>query len=91
MVLLEAMAMNIPVVATDVGIVSDVVVNGESGVIVAPGDVTGIAEGVIHLLTLDERSRLSLIEAGYRRVKERFSLEIVAARQKDIYNGLYRK
>jgi len=48
-VLLEAMARGIPIVASDVGGVSNVVVNGENGIIVPPGDPEEITSSVIEL------------------------------------------
>lgn len=58
MALLEAMAAQRPIVATNVGGVPDVVTDGEDGLLVAPGDARGLAEAlrrVTHDSGLGER------------------------------------
>lgn len=66
-VLAEAMAMRVPVVATDVAGVSELVEDGVSGRLVAPNDPTALAAALAALLgDASERSRLA--EGGYRRV-----------------------
>jgi len=47
--LLEAGAMQVPVVATRVGGVEEIVQDGQSGILVEPGNIKGLAEAVIHL------------------------------------------
>jgi glycosyltransferase involved in cell wall biosynthesis len=72
--LLEAMAMERPVVATDVGAISEAILNGETGIIAPPKDPESIAEAVIYLL---ESSQVA-IEMGKKarqKVMEMFSLE----------------
>jgi glycosyltransferase involved in cell wall biosynthesis len=55
----EALAMEIPVVATDVGGTEEAVLNGETGLLVPPKDSTAIADSVEHLLVNpDERHRM---------------------------------
>ena len=49
-VLLEAMAMKCPIVATNVGGVPEVVLDGETGILVPPGDPVQLARGIIRLL-----------------------------------------
>lgn len=49
-VIIEAMAAGVPVVSTRVGSVADMVTSGEEGFVVEPGDVEGIARGVIEIL-----------------------------------------
>ena len=49
-VLLEAMLASLPVVATRVSAVPEVVVDGETGVLVEPGDVAGVAAALASLL-----------------------------------------
>jgi glycosyltransferase involved in cell wall biosynthesis len=85
MVLLEAMAMRRPVVATDIGGVREIVTNEETGLLVALDDPEALANAVLHLLGDDaERERFG--EAGRRRVKECFSAEGML----DAYRRLYR-
>ena len=48
--LIEAAACARPVIATDVGGAREVVIDGVTGVLIPPGEITGIAEAVIELL-----------------------------------------
>jgi glycosyltransferase involved in cell wall biosynthesis len=75
-VAIEAGLRNLPVVATDVGFVSDVVVDGETGVLVRPGDRDGLVRG-IHWAS---ENADAVGEAARRRCIARFELESVADR-----------
>jgi glycosyltransferase involved in cell wall biosynthesis len=69
LVILEAMSMGIPVVATDVGGISEQVANGKTGIVVPPKDVNAIAEAVLYLLENDEIRKQYGINARERIVK----------------------
>jgi L-malate glycosyltransferase len=71
---LEAMAAGVAVVAAAVGGLPEVVGDGETGVLVAPGDLDTMANVIVTLLR-DENQRNRLGEAGRRRARERFSPE----------------
>jgi glycosyltransferase involved in cell wall biosynthesis len=71
---LEAMAAARPVVASRAGGTPEAVVDGETGVLVPPGDVEALAGALDELLADPERAR-RLGEAGKRRVEERFSVD----------------
>ncbi len=49
-VILEAMAASVPIVATRVGGIAEAVRDGENGILVDPGDVTALADGIAGLL-----------------------------------------
>jgi glycosyltransferase involved in cell wall biosynthesis len=70
-VLLEAMAMEVPVVATAVSGIPELVENGDNGLMVPPGDARAVADAVARLLD-DARLRERLGRAGRRAVLERF-------------------
>jgi glycosyltransferase involved in cell wall biosynthesis len=72
--LLDAMACSKPIVATTAGGMPEVVVDGETGVLVPPRDHHAMADAIIRLLA-DESLRAQMGTAGLRRVRERFSLE----------------
>ncbi len=75
----EAMALGVPVVATDVGSVSESVGEGEDagGLLVAPRDVAGLASATLKLMDDDERRR-GLGAAGRRRAVVLFAAEASA-------------
>ncbi len=82
--LLESMECGIPVVATRVGGNPEVVVDGETGYLVPPGDVPAFAERTAKLL-LDGKLRGKMGEEARRRVESHFRLRDVAARYVEIY------
>jgi glycosyltransferase involved in cell wall biosynthesis len=72
--LLDAMACAKPVVATTAGGMPEVVVEGETGVLVPPRDHEAMADAIVRLLR-DRALRSRMGQAGEARVRERFSSE----------------
>jgi glycosyltransferase involved in cell wall biosynthesis len=70
-VLLEAMAHRVPVVSTTLAGVREAVVDGESGLLIAPGDEVGLADTLERLFS-DGALRTRLGATARRRVGERF-------------------
>ena len=68
----EAMAHGRPVVASAVGGLLDLVADGETGLLVAPGDVAALRAALERLLA-DAPMRRRLGEAGRGRIREHFS------------------
>jgi glycosyltransferase involved in cell wall biosynthesis len=85
LVVLEAMARRRPVVATAVGGTPEVVVDGETGLLVPPRDSTALAEA-IRSLVADPALARRLGEAGYERVAGEFSVEAMTRRLLEIYD-----
>lgn len=71
---LEAMASGLPVVATDVGDVRRIVVDGETGLVVPVRSPDVLAQALRKVLT-DPRAAVAMGQAGRRRVEEAFSSE----------------
>ncbi|MFW6107906.1 MAG: glycosyltransferase family 4 protein [bacterium] len=86
-VLLEAAAAGVPAVAAAVGGITDAVEHGVSGILVPPGDDTGMAEAVRWFLE-DEEARRQFGEAGRRRVLRDFTWEAAGRRYVDALLGL---
>jgi glycosyltransferase involved in cell wall biosynthesis len=70
----EAMSSRKPVVATRVGGVPELVVDGENGFLVAPGDSAAMAERILLLLT-DRSLRERMGQAGRHAVEAKFNLK----------------
>lgn len=85
LVLAEAMACGLPVVATTAGAIPEVVEDGVTGVLVAPDDPEALANTVVSLLSDPERMK-AMGTAGVERVRERFTWEKVAQRVMDGYH-----
>jgi glycosyltransferase involved in cell wall biosynthesis len=90
LVLLEAMAHARPVVATSVGGTPEVVVDGETGLLVPPRDPQALAAAIRRLVDGPELAR-RLGEAGYERVRERFSVEAMTGRVLALYDEVEAK
>jgi glycosyltransferase involved in cell wall biosynthesis len=85
--LLESMRCGIPVIATRVGGNPEVVVDGVTGYLVPPGNVSTFALQTIKLL-LDRNLRKRMGEEARRHVERKFLLRDVASRYLQIYEGL---
>jgi len=88
--LMEAMAMALPVIATRVGGVAELVEHEQSGLLVDAGSVDGLAEALSRLAR-DPTLRIQLGEAGRKKVLAEFSVqqsgEELAARFSQICAG----
>jgi glycosyltransferase involved in cell wall biosynthesis len=84
--ILEAMLAGLPVVATDVGSVSEVVETGATGFLVPPEDPDSLARAIGGLL-VDPDARERLGRKGRERVLESFTADAMAA----AYGSLYRE
>lgn len=74
----EAMAHRVPVVATDVGGIPEVVVNGEGGYCVGRDDLASYARRIVELLTNEEQRR-DQGDRGFRRYQAMFTAQRMAA------------
>ena len=81
---IEAMAAGVPVVATSVGGVPEVVRDGVTGILAEPGRPEGLARGLAELLG-DEARAVELGRAGRELARERFSREQMAAATAEVY------
>lgn len=82
--LLEAMGARLPVVATDVPGHRDVVVHGETGLLVPRDDPRALADAIATLLA-DPARRRRMGAAGRRRVAERFPLVRMVEETAEVY------
>jgi glycosyltransferase involved in cell wall biosynthesis len=87
MVLLEAMLAGLPVVATRVSAVPEVVADGETGVLVDPGNWRAVGAALDRYLS-DAGQARAAGEAGLRRARERFSVARMADRTVDVYERI---
>jgi N-acetyl-alpha-D-glucosaminyl L-malate synthase BshA len=84
MAALEAMASEVPVIGSRAGGMPEVVVEGETGYLLAVGDVDGMAERAIDILS-DESLQRRLGGAGRRVAEERFNEARIVPRYREFY------
>ncbi len=87
LVFLEAMAASLPIVATQAGSIPEIVVDGETGLLVPPDDAASLAKAMVALLSDEERARV-MGEAGHQRLLQQFTVEAMAKATADIYGCL---
>jgi N-acetyl-alpha-D-glucosaminyl L-malate synthase BshA len=87
---LEALSCEVPVIATAVGGLPEVVVHGENGFLHPIGDVEGMAASALRLLQ-DEPMRKAFGASGRRRALEVFSQDAIVAHYRSIYERVVEK
>ena len=87
MSVLEAMAAGLPVVATTVGGIPDLIGDGKEGILVPPRDTNSLRKALEFLLR-DEKIRAEMGRKGYERYRTEFSAELVVPKIEAIYKEL---
>lgn len=90
MVLIEAMAARKPVIATNVGGVPEVIINGTTGILVPPKDPEAFSSAIIKLYNNPDIS-LEMGSAGYSRAKNFFDIGTTVRKFEDLYSKLIRE
>jgi L-malate glycosyltransferase len=83
-VILESMAAGVPVVATDVGGNPELVNDGETGLLVPPGDEAKLLEALAHLVR-DAGSRTHYANASRKIARSQFHIDEVCRRFEELY------
>ncbi|HPD07176.1 MAG TPA: glycosyltransferase [Candidatus Bipolaricaulis sp.] len=86
-VLLEAAASGLPIVATDVGGNSEVVIDSKTGFLVPPKDPEALAQVMVWLMDLSQGERRRVGEAARQHIVANYSLDHVV----DQWEALYRE
>lgn len=86
MAILEAMGWGLPIIATPVGGIPELVINNQNGLIVTPGNIQELSEAIA-LLIKDEQLRLSLGTVARKNV-EPYDINNYCCRLVDIYRSL---
>jgi len=85
--IIEAMAAGLPVIASAVGGIPEVVVHGQTGWLVPPGDPAALAQAIAQCAASPEQ-RSECGRRGYERVKRSFTIESAARRHEELYERL---
>jgi glycosyltransferase involved in cell wall biosynthesis len=84
---IEQMAVGLPMIVTDVGGNAEAVVNGETGLVIPPGDPGAVAAALTSVFA-DPARLQSMGRAARRRVEEHFSLQRMCAAHTQQYAAL---
>ena len=87
-VVMEAMAARLPVVATDVGGVSELVEDGQSGLLVQPHQDAELAEAMASIMECSETHRRRMGERGRAFVMENFEATAVFGQWEELFERL---
>jgi glycosyltransferase involved in cell wall biosynthesis len=85
--LVDALAVGVPSVASRAGGIPDVVVDGETGVLVPPEDATALAQAVVELWR-DEARRKRFSDAGRRHAEAHFSADAMVEGTLSVYRKI---
>jgi len=86
-VILEAMSEGLPVVATNVGGMPELVEDGRTGYVVAPGNIDTLCTALRRLAT-SSQLRIQQGDQGRQRAETKFSVQQMAAEIESIYGSL---
>ncbi|MDP2928051.1 MAG: lipopolysaccharide heptosyltransferase II [Candidatus Omnitrophota bacterium] len=84
-VVVEAQAAGVPVVATKVGGVIDIIEDGANGLLVPPADAKSMAEAIMRIFK-DTQFARELAENAYTKVKEKYNVELMVKNTLDVYH-----
>lgn len=89
-VLVEAMAMKKPLIATNVGGIPEIVIDGKTGILVPPESPEALSASIIKLHNNPDM-RIEMGRAGYYRAKELFDIETTVHEFEKLYTELVKK
>jgi glycosyltransferase involved in cell wall biosynthesis len=72
--ILNAMASSLPVIATEVGGIPELIIHGENGLLVPPADPVALSQAIQHLIAHPEEAR-RMGKQGRKRMEEKFTLQ----------------
>lgn len=87
MALLEAMAAKIPVIASKVGAIPNIIEDGISGLLIPPENPDAVAEAINTILS-DENSAKEMTRRGFQKVRDHFSSKKMAEKYLTVYREL---
>lgn len=87
-VVCQAMAAGLPVIAFEAGSVREIVTNGVTGILVPVGDVKALAEKIIEVLTYLDKYRLTMGQAASQLIARKYSAKVMVRRYEKFYQNL---
>jgi len=90
MAILEAMSMRLPIVATDVGGIPEIIKDGENGLLVPPRDSRILAKTIFQLL-IDKNLQTRLTQSAYKKVRKEYSIQNYIKNTLNLYESLIKQ
>jgi glycosyltransferase involved in cell wall biosynthesis len=84
---IEALACGIPTIGSDVGGIPEVIRDGQTGLVIPPGDPTALRQAIVSLLASPERRALMALESRRLALQE-YSLDVQTQRYQSLYQEL---
>jgi len=91
LVIIEAMACELPVVATDSGGPREIVEDGQTGFLVPPKDPGALAQAMLRLMNLPEAKRRKMGKLGREKVVAKYSLDHIVDQWEALYTELLKR
>lgn len=85
LVVAEAMACGLPVVSTNSGGPTEIVVDGETGILVSKGDPQSLADSMAKIMKMPDENRSELGSKGRKRIENQFSINQIVSRWERVY------
>lgn len=90
-VILEAMTFGLPIIATDVGGVPEIITDGKNGFLVRSKNSKILSEKIKYVLNLSGQERKKIGDEARKRIEDKFSLEKMIKNYQNFYQGLIKK
>ena len=84
--LLEASLMELPIITTKSGSISEVVLDGKTGILIEPNDVRAL-EGAMRTLVNNEQLRIRMGKAGRQFISDNYSYQAIATKLDKFFNS----
>lgn len=84
LVFLEAMSFGLPIIASDVSAVPEIIVNNKTGLLVSPKNPKELVNAMESMI-INDNLRLQLGKSGVKRVLENFSVNKMVEKTRDVY------
>lgn len=85
-VLLEAAATGLPIVATDVGGNSEIVIDNRTGILVPPKNSIVLTQALKNIMSLSEEERLKMGSISIEHIRQNYDIDKIANIWDEIYN-----
>jgi len=86
----EAMACGVPVIASRIAGLAEIVEDGRSGILFETANAHELAEAIVNLIS-DTEQRFAIASAGRKRIVDNFSRPMIAGQMADLYGQVIRK